>query len=308
MPIVYRMTQYPLKRVGSGPMRLGILTSVETRHRHFASSLASRFNVGCIVYAKPGYQPAKVDDSDLSDNDRAVVAAHFAERGRQEERFFGHAANVLESTEQCHVAHVGPGELNDSKTVEILSGSGVNTIAVFGTDLIRPPLLAPDRWTMINLHLGLSPWYRGTATNFYPLLNEEPEFVGATIHVLDSGIDSGAILRHARPKIEEDDQPHTIGCKAIAAGIRAMIEVLSEFEQGCRVIAVEQWKEPAGRLYLRRDYHPRDVVDLYRKWNGGMLKRCLRDSRSIPNLVLGSKQPCSTSSAHRTAPVVCDQS
>ena len=111
-----------------------------------------------------------------------------------------------------------------------------------------------------------------TATNFYPLLNEEPEYVGATIHLIDPGIDSGPIIRHRRPEITADDQPHTIGCKAILAGIEGMIASLKELERG-EMKAIPQWKVPHPRLYLRRDYHPRHVVELYRKLEGGLIPR-----------------------------------
>ena len=148
--------------------------------------------------------------------------------------------------------------------MDFFESAGVNTVAVYGTNLVRAPLL--ERWPgrLINMHLGLSPYYRGTATNFYPLLNDEPEYVGATIHLLDSGIDSGAILKHARPTIVADDMPHTIGCKAIQAGIDKLIDVLPAWHRGERQ-PVPQWDVPGAKLYLRKDYHPRQVVELYEK-------------------------------------------
>jgi|CXWL01.1.fsa_nt_gi methionyl-tRNA formyltransferase len=273
------------KRISTNHPRIAILTSVETRHRFFANSVRSRFDVAVVVYARPTYAPAKVDDSDLSPVERAVVSEHFAERLRQEERYFGHDAGVISPSADCDVLHLEPGVLNTAQTAKSLCDRGVNTVVVFGTDLIKAPLLAPEKWMMINMHLGLSPYYRGTATNFYPLLNQEPEFVGATIHRLDTGIDSGPILQHARPEIDALDRPHTIGCKAIAAGISAMIEVLEAIERGEKMPGIPQWHEPNSRVYYRRDYHPRQVVELYQKWNEGLLERFLSEQRPAPRLV-----------------------
>jgi hypothetical protein len=260
------MTCNPAKPEAASSPRLAVLTSVETRHRHFARALCRSGRVRAVLYAPPAYMPAAVDAADLDPRDRAVVIEHFTERARQEEAFFGHDADWVESSSTCRVFRVEPGRMNTPQTAAWLAGCGVDTVLVFGTDLIKPPLLEPARRRMINMHLGLSPYYRGTATNFYPLLNGEPELVGATIHLIDAGIDTGPILQHARPAIVAEDRPHTIGCKAIAAGIAAMASVVQRLRAGEPLIGVPQWKDPRARVYLRRDYHPRQVVELYRKW------------------------------------------
>ena len=36
----------------------------------------------------------------------------------------------------------------------------------------------------INIHMGLSPFYRGSSCNFWALYDNNPGFVGATIHLL----------------------------------------------------------------------------------------------------------------------------
>lgn len=265
-------------------MKVGVLTSVETRHRYFVNRLRAAMPVVAVVYEQTGYMPASVDMSDLTPEEARIVAEHFAERARQEEAFFGSSDAAVTDHDACLVRTVQHSELNTDETVRFLESTGANTVAVFGTNLIRPPLL--DHWPgrMVNMHLGLSPYYRGTATNFYPLLNEEPQYVGATIHLLDAGIDSGPILGHARPTIVADDMPHTIGCKAIIAGIEKMLAVLRDLDRGC-LAAVPQWDVPNPRVYLRKDYHPRQVVDLYRKLEAGLIPRYVERAKRVADLV-----------------------
>lgn len=179
---------------------------------------------------------------------------------------------------------IGPGGLSSPATVDFLETHGVDTLVVYGTNLLKPPLLSRWAGRIINLHLGLSPYYRGTATNFYPMLNEEPQYVGATIHLIDAGIDSGPILRHARPPIVADDKPHTIGCKAILAGVEAMIAVLNDLGRG-EPKPVPQWKVPNARLYLRKNYHPRQVVELYRKLDEGLIPRYVERAARCPTAI-----------------------
>lgn len=265
-------------------MSIGILTGRDTRHRYFVQALRARFAVSAIGYEDPGYHSAKVDASDLTPGEQRVVKNHFEERARQEQLFFGRDCAWVEDDDSCRVRHLFPGEINTVSTLEFLESAGVNCVLVYGTSLIRSPLIARWPGRMINLHLGLSPYYRGTATNFYPLLNEEPEYVGATIHLIDSGIDSGAILAHARPTITADDRPHTIGCKAIQAGIATLVTVLHRLAQGA-VRPVPQWQPAVARLYLRRDYHPRQVVALYRKLDEGLIARYVSRAERVAPLV-----------------------
>ncbi len=253
-------------------MKIGVLTSVETRHRYFANRLREELPVAAVVYERVGYSPADAGVSDLDPEESRILAEHFAERARQEDMFFGSCSDFVTADKSCAVCHLSPGELNTESTLRFLESGGVDTVAVFGTNLVKPPLLGRWPGRMVNMHLGLSPYYRGAGTNFYPLLNGEPEYVGATIHLLDAGIDSGPILKHARPQIVHGDQPHTIGCKAILAGVTKMIETLSLLDRG-ELTPVPQWEVPNPRLYLRRDYHPRQVVELYRKIDDGLIAR-----------------------------------
>ena len=253
-------------------MNLAVLTSVETRHRYFARRLHEALGVKAVVYEHIGYSPAATESYDLTPDEERIIREHFADRARQEARYFGHSSEPFSRDDGVAVQELRSGQLNAPKSIAFLAEAGVDTIAVFGTNLIKPPLLTRYAGRCINLHLGLSPYYRGTATNFYPLLNEEPEYVGATIHLIDAGIDSGPIFAHALPEIVADDGPHTIGCKAIAAGIEMMIEVLRRFGEGT-IEPVPQWSEPHARLHLRKDYHPRQVVDLHRKLSSGLIRR-----------------------------------
>ncbi len=266
-------------------MKLAILTSTATRHRYFARRLADEFNVVAVAFENMEYAHAKVPNDGLTPDEQAVVREHFRDRKMAEAKAFGRKMYEADTT------YISPGQINSVTCLAWLMESGADTVAVFGTSLIKPSLLDLCPGRMINMHLGLSPYYRGTATNFYPLLNGEPEYVGATIHLLDEGIDSGPIFRHARPKIVAGDTPHTIGCKAIEAGTDAMIETLGRLPDEA---AVPQWTfsptaAPNGRthemrLYLRKDYHPRQVVELYEKFDG-MMERYLKEDRKAPLLV-----------------------
>ena len=137
-------------------MLIGILTSVETRHRYFVHAVRAHFDVVAVVYEETGYSPAVVGAADLTAEEARVVADHFAERSRQEEAIFGHPGDFVEGDNRCAVCRLEPGALNQPQTLAFLEDAGVDTVVVYGTNLVKPPLL--DHWPgrMINMHLGLS--------------------------------------------------------------------------------------------------------------------------------------------------------
>ncbi len=261
-------------------MNVGILTSNDIRHRYFVNAIADAFNVTAIVHQDTGYVPADTEKDNLDIRTSKMLRMHFEERTRQEQAFCGHDAQIRSGHHECTVRFVDPRTLNSHDTVHFLTTAQVDVVLVYGTGLIKQPLLDAFGGRMINMHLGLSPYYRGTATNFYPLVNEQPEYVGATIHMIDAGIDTGPIIRHARADIAADEMPHTLGCKTILAGIEAVIMSLHEYESA-RLNPVDQWDVPNARLYLRKHYHPSQVVKLYELIDDGLFRRYVNRKAAV---------------------------
>jgi methionyl-tRNA formyltransferase len=52
----------------------------------------------------------------------------------------------------------------------------------------------------INIHAGVTPFYRGSDCNFWALFDNNPHLVGSTIHLLSKGLDDGSVLYHAMSK------------------------------------------------------------------------------------------------------------
>jgi methionyl-tRNA formyltransferase len=149
-----------------------------------------------------------------------------------------------------------------------------DVVLVFGTGLLKAPLIEAFAGNILNIHLGLSPYYRGAGTNFWPLVNGEPEYCGATIHFLDIGVDSGPIIAHVRPDIRAGDGPHDIGNKTIVAAADALAAAAMEHAR-TPLRGVEQ--AGGGRLYKRKDFSAAAVSRLYANVAAGMIEDYLRD-------------------------------
>lgn len=97
-------------------------------------------------------------------------------------------------------------------------------LAVYGTAIIEPHIIETADKLALNLHTGISPRYRGASSVFWALHNEEPEWVGSTVHILDSGVDSGDILGIARPRISADDDVASLFAKCVKVGAKLYVD------------------------------------------------------------------------------------
>jgi folate-dependent phosphoribosylglycinamide formyltransferase PurN len=202
-----------------------------------------------------------------SEDDAAVIERHFAARDASEEAYFAHDTDVTPPSRR-----VVAGGCNDPDEIARMRDLAPDVVLVFGTGLLKQPLIDSFPGRVMNIHLGLSPYYRGAGTNFWPLVNREPEYVGATIHYLDAGIDTGPILSHARPRIERGDGPHDIGNRTIVAAAQALLRAAAAHVSGV-ARAVPQWGR--GRLYQRKDFSADAVRTLYRNFETGMIEEYL---------------------------------
>src|SRR5712691_10245476 len=77
-------------------------------------------------------------------------------------------------------------------------------VVVSGTGIIGKRLLGMVP-TFINIHCGITPRYRGVHGAFWAVVEGRPELAGTTVHLVDPGVDTGAILGQALIKVESSD-------------------------------------------------------------------------------------------------------
>lgn len=249
-------------------MRAILLTSSFRRHVFVANTVAERCELVGVWQEEKSFRPERYAESA---DDEVVIQRHFASRDESEATYFSSHDRVHVDPHAAHRVVVA-GACNDPAEVARMVAARPDIVLVFGTGILRGDLISAFEGRIINIHLGLSPYYRGAGTNFWPLVNREPEYVGATIHYLDAGIDTGPMLAHARPTIARGDGPHDIGNKTIVAAADALMRAAAAHVAGT-ARPVPQWS--AGRLYQRKDFNASAVRALYRNFETGMIDEYL---------------------------------
>jgi folate-dependent phosphoribosylglycinamide formyltransferase PurN len=123
-------------------------------------------------------------------------------------------------------------------------------LVLLGADIVPPTLLAVPRVGVINAHYGLLPAFRGMNVTEWSVLSGAP--VGVTVHFVDAGIDTGAILLREEIPIAPGETFATLRRKHQDVAARLLVRAACDIRDGR---AAPQAQDPAaGRQYYRM--HP----------------------------------------------------
>ena len=245
-----------------------ILTGNELRHKFFAVSMSKYFNVMSVVYERKANVHEKTD---YGKQGNIIIQKHFQKRLESEISFF----SEYEKIKLKNSIYLETGLVNEKKMVNKFKELNPDYILLFGSSLIGDEIIQFFKNRVINLHLGLSPYYRGSGTLFWPLVEGLPECVGSTIHLAVKKIDAGGILYQVRPKIESFDSSHSIGNKTIIESVNALFKVVNDYHLGKRQPKILNMDN--GRLFLRKHLHPDFIIKLNDNMNDGMLTQYIKD-------------------------------
>jgi len=209
---------------------VGHTFNAEVQHRYVAARLAAEFPTELVaVVVATGlpqspvakarkwlrrYTPAQIVSRTLAQIHRRLSRASEQRHRKLSEILFPDGEDgEMPGGNLVHrvVSH------NSAECRELLRRLRPDIVAVYGTLIIGRKLIdsVPK---MLNIHTGLSPAYRGSDTIFWALHNSQPEQVGVTVHRVDAGVDSGAILARGRPAIEPGDDEDRLFAKSVQLG------------------------------------------------------------------------------------------
>jgi methionyl-tRNA formyltransferase len=199
-------------------MRITVFTSNQPRHIALIEALA---DVAEAVYAVQEVNtvfPGRVADFFRKSE---VMQEYFQRVIAAERQVFGGPRFAPRGATQLTLKM---GDLNLLDMEALRPALESDLYVVFGASYIKGPLcdFLVERGAC-NIHMGTSPYYRGSSTNFWALYDRRPDYVGATIHRLTPGLDSGPILFHAFPPSEAVD-PFLLGMKAVKSAHAALVE------------------------------------------------------------------------------------
>lgn len=122
-------------------------------------------------------------------------------------------------------------KINDISVLKRLKSIKPEIILVHGTSLIKDEIINTAKHNL-NLHYGLSPYYRGIKSVETALLLADPLNIGVTIHKLTKIVDGGAILAQERAVIQPDDTANSIRMQLTKIGTEIIIKAIEKLKSG----------------------------------------------------------------------------
>jgi folate-dependent phosphoribosylglycinamide formyltransferase PurN len=203
-------------------MRITIFTSNQPRHVALIERLASIADEVFAVQECNTIAPGEVVDFFRKSD---VMRDYFSRVLTAEREAFGGARFLPTNVRSLPIKM---GDLDRLSIDALCDALRSDVYVVFGASYIKSPLIdhLVER-RALNIHMGVSPYYRGSSTNFWAMYDRRPEYVGATIHLLSRGLDSGPMLFHALPRAEEVEA-FALGMQAVKAAHAALCERIAD--------------------------------------------------------------------------------
>ena len=213
-----------------------------------------------VVIRNSGHQVYEVIETRLKQNKATIsceVEAHFQSRKQVELDFFSDLVDRLNVKNSKEIKCL---DINSNDVVEYAKKLEVDLVITFGCSIIKTPLLEIFNRKILGIHLGLSPYYRGSGTNFFPFVNNELGAVGYTLMSLNEGVDTGDIIHQSYADMIYGDSIHTVGTRLMRkmfsdiANITHLENLKLEFDS-----AIKQPYMRDSKIYRKRDF---DIINL----------------------------------------------
>ncbi len=121
--------------------------------------------------------------------------------------------------------HVG--SMNDDEARDLLRSLHPAVTVVCGTRILDTATLAALNGPVVNFHAGITPLYRGVHGGYWALAEGRPDLVGSTVHLIDPGIDTGAVIAQATFDVTPEDTFVTYPYLHVAAALSPLEEAVA---------------------------------------------------------------------------------
>ena len=204
-------------------MRITLFSSNQPRHINLARLLSEVAEEIYYISEVNTVFPGKVKDFfDNSD----VMNIYFNNVIQSELNIFGQLDFLPGNV---NTLSIKSGDLNLLSRDQIGTALNSDIYIIFGASYIKGWLV--DFLTekkALNIHMGISPYYRGSSCNFWALYDNKPSYVGATIHFLSKGLDSGDILFHCIPLIKKFDNTFDFTMRSVFAAQKGLVSCIKD--------------------------------------------------------------------------------
>jgi folate-dependent phosphoribosylglycinamide formyltransferase PurN len=234
-------------------INLAIVTNNELHHNYFASELNKYCKVKCIIIPKGD----EVTTSILAKIKQygffivllkiiSKVYQRFSKKSlihsfnKARIQYFNNAKKDFEEID-CNKIHYVQ-TVNSDSSIKIITDNEIDIICFLGGDIAKNKFINSAKIACFNIHSGISPFYNGSGTTAWSVVDCRPNFSGVTLMKMNERIDGGDIISHYLPEITENDNAGTLFMKGIIGAVELVKNEIKNYEKNIHFEGIKQNK------------------------------------------------------------------
>ena len=235
-------------------MKITIFTSDSPRHYSLINKLSAKHKCYAVIEKKNNSSKKRIKKK------QTLKEKYFNKVLKSENKIFKNDIFLKKCEKFLFIKYP---ELSNTKKKYLNTFLKSDLFIVFGSSYIKGWLINfLIKKKALNIHMGISPYYRGSACNFWALYDKNPHFVGATIHYLNRGLDDGKILFHVLPgKKNKNSFDFTMG--AVNSAQTIMVKQINN-KNIFKLKSVKQNKKKEIRYSTNKEFN-NQIISSYLK-------------------------------------------
>ena len=221
-------------------MKIVLITGNNLRHFSFISHISKVIKVDLIISQKKIYPSKKL---------RIL-----------EKKLFNNVKNQISG---LNIVEIESLELNSSVCYDMIRNKKPDFIFTFGCGLLKPKIFNLAKKGCINLHTGLTQYYRGVDSALWAIYDDRFDRIGVTLHYIDNSIDGGGVIDQRKldfNKIKKEDNINSIFIKVCLIGFELFIDNMKNILNDDIIIRDTK----IGKLFQNKD-KTKKIVEIVNK-------------------------------------------
>lgn len=264
-------------------MKITLITGNSPRHKYLVDKF---LEVDCEITWVIEDDEKKIPYKDTSDQTLSkLFDLHFEKRENAENEFFSKNAGSKSKSLINKILEIKPKDLSSSKIDNFFKDQNTDILITYGCHILPKNLLDKVRMNKWNIHGGLSPKYKGTATHFWPTYLLEPEYTGMTIHDITDDIDGGGIIHQTSVKLNKQDGIHDNACRTVKDFSDEFPKFFNKYlKSNLSLKGIPQNK--SGKIWTTSMWTPLTLKVIYETFNDKINDYCIKHRKiKTPKLI-----------------------
>ncbi len=249
-------------------MKIVFITGDHLRHEYLVSCFSKHFDD--VLWVKQ--KRKKIDNLEnykIDTKVKNIYKRHLNLLKKSEKKYFKFKKNY----KKINLINISENQINSKYLKKKIKLFKPTCLISYGCKKFSDDFLKLKIKYFFNVHGGLSPWYRGAITNFWPTYMLEPQFTGMTLHFTSSKIDGGDIIFQTSIDLDEKDGIQDNHCKAVINFCKIIPKKLNKILKGKkRITGIKQ--SSSGRIWTKNMWNPHHLNLIYKTYNNQVNRYC----------------------------------